>query len=336
MSDDKRFVSQEEIDNFKKEYSNVEPIVKVLDANMFNVLTMDEIENTKPGTLEYVLHPILPVQGICLIYATQGLGKTLFTLNLAHSVARGGSFLKYNCPKARKVMYIDGEMSYIELHSRLNNIINKFGKLPIKDNLLIITPEKQNGIKIPKIDSKEGQFVYKELIEKYKVEVIVFDNLSMLSSLDENKSNEWVVVQDWFLSLRAMGVTVILVHHAGKDKLGYRGTSRMLDCVNTAISLQPISDEVIEDDDKNINIKKIKVTYQKARGFGGSDSLPFEINLENNIWSYKSMNQTILEKVVERLNSGMSQREIARDLLISQPTVFRMIKKARIMNMTAK
>jgi len=148
----------------------------------------------------------------------------------------------------------------------------------------------------------------------------------MLSSIDENKSHEWKIVQSWFLTLRSMGKTVILVHHSGKDTTGYRGTSRMLDCVDTAISLQAIDEDGLEDE--NINIKKIKVSYRKARGFGGKDALAFEINLSNGFWSHRSSEQSDLERVVDLLKEGLTQQVIAQEIGCKQSKISKLKKKA--------
>ena len=58
--------------------------------------------------------------------------------------------------------------------------------------------------------------------------------------------------------------------------------------------------------------------------------MSYEVTLEQQMFSYRSIEQSVMDRVVDCLNAKMSQREIARELLISQPTVHRLIKKARI------
>ena len=43
-----------------------------------------------------VLNPILPTQGLAMLYSKRGLGKTYLTLGAALAVARGGRFLCWN------------------------------------------------------------------------------------------------------------------------------------------------------------------------------------------------------------------------------------------------
>lgn len=301
------------------------------DTTSFVAINFNTMEVEVPQPIQFVMHPFLPVQGIAFIYAATGMGKTLFTLNVAYAIAGGGDFLKYSCSKPLRVLYIDGEMPYPQLHSRVMQIAQQQGKLDFGENLMFLTPDKVLPFRVPMIDDSFGQNLYISLIEKYKVDVIIFDNLSMLTSIDENKSNEWKIVQDFLLYLRSIGKTIIVVHHSGKDKLGYRGSSRMLDCADVAISLQPVNEDCLEEE--NTFGKKFKIVYQKARMFGGKDSLPFEATLENSYWSHRSMDQTDMEKVVELVGMKMTQRDISKELLLSLSKVNRLIKKARALKL---
>lgn len=298
------------------------------DVSKFKLLQISQIVNDTPPIDEYVFHPCLKTQGICLIYAGAGSGKTLFTLNLAVDISQGGNFLKYKCPKARRVLYVDGEMSYKDIYKRCLSIYERKGKeIYFDENFFILTADKQNGIFIPKIDDEFGQSTYDKLINEYNIEVIVFDNLSSLSSIDENKSCEWSLIQDWFLRLKSTGKSIILIHHAGKDKNGYRGTSKMLDVIDTAISLQKIEDVKMDDDVTPTT--KFKIHYHKARYFNGKDALPYEVTITDHIWSYKSNDLSLIDQIVDCYKAKMTQREIAKDLGISQPKVCRLISHAR-------
>ena len=305
---------------------NIIESVQFININETNIMNMKKVKIKEPDPTQYIFYPCLPPQGIGFIYAATGVGKTFFSLNLAYAIAAGGSFLKYTCPKPRKVMYIDGEMAYRDIYSRLIQIEKIHGELDFEDNFQLITPD-TFGMKVFKIDDAAGQDAYERIFNKYDIEVVVFDNLSVLSSIDENKAKEWAGVQEWLLRLRALGKTVIVVHHAGKDKNGYRGTSRMLDCADFAISLQPVNEEQL--DSEITDAKKFNIIYHKARAFYGSDAATFEATLEKGEWSHKSTEQTLIGKIIERCNAGMSQREIAKDLCVSQPYVNKLIKRSK-------
>jgi RecA-family ATPase len=210
---------QSEDANFKPE--NVSQI-RPLDTSKIKAVTYSEMLSSRPTPLELVLFPWLPTQGIAFIYAATGVGKTLFTMNAAYAIARGGNFLKYSCPKPRKLLYIDGEMSYVQIHARFLQIVKQQGELDFPENWNLLTPDKIAPFRLPKICDEIGQSYYNEIIEREKYEVIVIDNLSSLSSIDENNSQEWKIVQDWLMYLRSKGISVIVVHHAGKDSKGYQ------------------------------------------------------------------------------------------------------------------
>ena len=55
-----------------------------------------DVLGTNPNPLEYAMFPWLPIQGIAFIYAATGVGKTLFTLNVAYAIGSGGDFLNIN------------------------------------------------------------------------------------------------------------------------------------------------------------------------------------------------------------------------------------------------
>lgn len=321
---EKKYPNDKNMSDLKKQFEKVVPLETFSDVIP---LDFSALMNMTPAPLEYIISPILPTQGICIIYAGQGVGKTLFSLNLAYGISGGKSFTKYTFPKPRKVLYVDGEMSFTNIHKRITDISKTQGFLANDGNFSLITPDMVLPSRVPKIDTASGQEYYTELMKINNYEVVFFDNLSMLSSIDENKSHEWKIIQDWFLYLRSIGKTIFLIHHAGKDKLGYRGTSRMIDCVNTAISLQTIDED--SPNDQQIECKRIKVSYQKSRDFGGKDALSFEINLLDNKWNYQSIELTEMEKVIESTKAGMSQREIAKEMLCSQKKINNLLKKAK-------
>lgn len=287
-----------------------------------------EMISTPPQSIEYVIFPWLPVKARGYIFAATGVGKTLFTMNLAYAIAMGGNYLRYSCPMPRKVLYIDGEMSWQEIHNRFLQVVNHQGKLDmLAENWNILTPDKVFPLSLPKICSAEGQIFYNGLIEKHGIEVLILDNLATLAEIDESKPREWLAVQNWLISLSARGITTILVHHAGKNEREYRGTSRMLDTMQAAILLENVNKDDLEGE--NIGVKRFKVSYRKARNFGGKDALPFEVHIENNSWTCQSLENSEIDRVIEKHQAGMKQRDIAQEMGCSQSKVFKLLQKAR-------
>ncbi len=68
---------------------------------------------------EMLLGLWLPGQGLVMVFAPRGVGKTYVALGIAYAVSSGGQFLKWEAPKARRVLYIDGEMPGVVMQERL-------------------------------------------------------------------------------------------------------------------------------------------------------------------------------------------------------------------------
>lgn len=178
-------------------------------------VTMDEFLQLELPKREMILAPFLPSQGLCLLYAKRGVGKTHVALGISYAVATGGAFLKWRAPRPRKVLYIDGEMPATAMQERLRRIsVTENLKLPHPANLRLITPDLQEGA-MPDLSIKGQREVLEELIQDS--DLIIIDNVSTLfRSGVENEAESWQPVQDWALELRRRGKSVLFVHHAAK------------------------------------------------------------------------------------------------------------------------
>lgn len=315
--------SEEEISEAAKR-DNITPM-RAINLNEYPSLTMDGMKKDLPTPIEMVLSPILPKQGIGWIYAPAGVGKTFFSLNLAYAIAAGGEFLKYKCPKPRKVLYVDGEMPYNQIHPRLVSIEQQHGSLDFDDNFHIWTQDRL-AFPIPKMDDLVGQEIYKKKLLDEGFEVVVFDNLSALSLVDTNKGVEVKPVMNWLVSLRHAGLTVITVHHAGKGG-EYRGASELIDFADFAIQLTNANEEELSENP--IHVKKIKISYKKNRGFHGEDCLSYEAQFFNGKWTHQSIKTSVIDKIRELLLLGMNQRDIAKEIGYSLGQTNTLIRNGR-------
>lgn len=275
---------------------------------------------------EMVLGPIIPTQGLVMVYAARGIGKTHVSLGIAFAVAIGGTFLRWVAPKPRRVLFVDGEMPAVAMQERVRREVQSVGQyLPTLDFLRIITPDLQiHGI--PDLSTPEGQATIEEHLDG--VELLVLDNLSTLCrSGEENAAESWLPVQQWVLALRRRGISVLLVHHAGKSG-AQRGTSRREDVLDTVISLRRPSDYSPNEG------ARFEVHLEKARGIHGEKANPFDARLEEQadgkaVWTVKDLGDVTRERVAELLKEGLSQRAIGRELGLSVGAVNKHAKKAR-------
>ena len=95
------------------------------------------------------------------------------------------------------------------------------------------------------------------------VDMVVLDNIATLCRTGkENESQSWQTMQAWLLELRRRGMTVLLIHHAGKSG-DQRGTSAREDIMDTVISLRRPREYSMAEG------ARFEVHLTKARGISG-------------------------------------------------------------------
>ena len=104
---------------------------------------------------EMLLDPILPERSLAMLYAPRGIGKTLLSLSIGLAIASGSSLLRWNAPRQRRVLYVDGEMPLVELQERLRAISTRLGAVIPNDGFRVLAADNtENGLSI---GSEEGQ-----------------------------------------------------------------------------------------------------------------------------------------------------------------------------------
>ncbi len=302
------------------------PITKV-DNNKIRVISMEEFLNLEIPKREMLLYPFLPTQGLALLYAKRGVGKTHVALGISYAVASGGSFLKWNAPIAKKVLYIDGEMPAILMQERLSKILSAdIQNKPPAGFLNFITPDLQEEY-MPDLSTQEGRDAISKFIEDN--DLVIVDNVSTLFRCGvENDAESWAPVQNWALELRRKGKSVLFVHHAGKSGK-QRGTSKKEDILDAVIKLEHPMDY------KPDQGARFEVHFEKTRNFYGEDAIPFQVQLEEDadgILRWNISNVTVNEEifsVVQMKNKGKTIAQITEETNLSKSKVETRIKKAK-------
>lgn len=272
---------------------------------------------------DYLLHPVIPEQGIVMLVAKRGIGKTFTALHMSLSVAGGLSLFNWHAPKARRVLYVDGEMPAISMQERLAALATGMAAPPhAMQNFSIITPDIQSR-PMPDLATTYGQQALEPFLAG--VDLLVLDNLATLCRTGkENESQSWTPMQTWLLDLRRRGMAVLLVHHAGKSG-DQRGTSAREDIMDTVISLRrPTTYSVAEG-------ARFEVHLTKARGIVGEDAMPFEVHLRSEgnqlIWDVNELVNVQAEQLKQLLAEGFSIRDCADEMGVSKSVVHRLKKK---------
>lgn len=296
---------------------------KTLCGYKLNVVNFADFIAMKLPPREDILAPWLPKQGLVMIYAPRGIGKTFVALEIAYAVTTGGSFLNWHACKPRGVLYLDGEMPAIVIQERLKAMSKSYINKPEKP-FYILTPDLQTT-GMPDLSTLNGQMALEPYLKE--IELIIIDNISTLCRAGkENEAEAWLPIQDWALRMRAAGKSVLFIHHAGKAGK-QRGTSKREDVLDAVISLT-------RPDDYNASDGAVfQVNFEKARNIHGEKIASFKAQLVtdlagNHKWIRSAIELNTYEKVIKLKNDGYQQHDIADILEIHKSNVSRHIKRA--------
>ena len=264
---------------------------------------------------QMLLEPILPEQGLAMLYSCRGIGKTFLSLGIAAAVASGGNFLRWTAPRPRRVLYVDGELPAKTLQERFAMVLAGLENCePAPGTLRVITPDIQDRA-MPDLATLEGQGLIEEHLGG--IDLLVLDNLSALCRYgNENEGEAWLPVQEWVLDLRRRGISVLFVHHAGKSK-SQRGTSRREDLLDSVIALRhPVDYRPVEG-------LRCELYFEKTRSMLGEAAMPFEVRLESGpdgraVWTCRNLEDAKTVQAAGLFAARLSVREVAQQLAISK------------------
>ena len=267
---------------------------------------------------EHIIGPFVK-QGLNMVYAPPGVGKTYFAMGLCYAIATGGEFLRWKCEKVQSVIYFDGELPAFLLKGRLQDLfrLNPCEALSFD----IVTPDEQSS-PMPDFSTKEGQKEALELIGD--AEFIVIDNISTLCRTGkENEAESWIPVQNFLLKLRRLGKSVLLVHHSGKGEvLSPRGTSKREDTLDLVISLSHPADYKAED------ACSFQMKFRKSRHFRSKEDIAELTATYNDFgWTVELLEKSNSEKVIKLFEDGIKQTDIVSELGLTKGYVSKIINK---------
>lgn len=290
------------------------------DVPRVRAVTLDELLALDIQPREMVVEPWLPAQGLAMIYAPRGTGKTYLSLAVAYAIASGADLLSWRVPSPRRVLYLDGEMPAVSMRERLARLVRAESHAPASpDHLRIVTPDLQNG-PMPDLGTASGRMAVDALVAD--AEVVIVDSVSTLCGVaDENDAAAWMPLQRWALDLRRSGRSVVLIHHAGKTG-AQRGTSRREDVLDTVLALRHPQGYRPEDG------ARIEIIVEKGRSIHGDDARTIEAALVDDgdgglRWTYQTQDDARTPRVAAMIRDGISHRDIGKELGIGVATVSR-------------
>ena len=197
-----------------------------------------DVVNSENEVLPYVIENLLPEHFLLLLTGRRGRKKSLLSLIMALSIARGINFLGWKTMKS-PVLYVDMENSRKLLAKRLRLLVGLGGKVtPIIEGITFLLSEDIGSLNIEKDESA--------LKEDSEGKVLIIDSLAKAHKKEENSNSEMTQVMQRLINLaRANYRALILVHNQGKNQdLGARGASAIEDTSDIVVEISTSSDLV--------------------------------------------------------------------------------------------
>jgi len=189
---------------------------------------------------DFLLGDLLCTTSRWILVGATGIGKTLFTMELAACVAAGKSFLGWEARRKCRVIYIDGEMPAETFKERMELVAERHG------NDLAIYGYNRDRLgderDIPPLDTQAGRDWLKREIEIVKPDLIIFDSIMCLVAGDLMKPEGWAPMLGVMRGLTSMRIAQIWLHHAndGGKVFGDKTKTWQMD---TVASLTAIEDD---------------------------------------------------------------------------------------------
>ena len=189
---------------------------------------MKAFEDLKESTKkDIIIDGLMRSKGVYLLVSKPKVGKSLFALQLANSIANGKPFLGHEILKPSPVLYITTELSDSQLKDRCNLLGISFNKNTF---FAIDRSDKQA------INFRDIEYEVKEFAEEYNGKILILDMLKDISfdiSYDINSYQD--IAQKLMPQIRSYAdkynLTILFVHHLNKlgKTLGSTGLDAVVD-----------------------------------------------------------------------------------------------------------
>lgn len=203
---------------------------------LYPPLDWPTVFDTTPDDVDWLAYPVIERGHLYSLYSPAKAGKSLVTLDICAALAAGASVLGQPPRPPITTLYVDLENSPADLVERLTDLGYAPGDL---DRLRYLSFPA-----LPPLDSPRGGVHLAAAAAHHKAELVVIDTVSRTIAGKENDADTFHALYRYAMApLKAMGVTVIRLDHAGKDEdRGMRGSSAKISDVDTAWKLTRTGD----------------------------------------------------------------------------------------------
>jgi hypothetical protein len=274
---------------------------------------------------KHFLSPWLNKATIILVSGGRGDGKTFFGISAVEALKPGGVFGPWKSQNPARSCFVDGELPPAD-------IIDRTKLLGLSNpDLFIYSDAYATTIGFPRacLCDPDWRNEIKAFLVDKKFEIVVFDNIASLApGLDENSRKDWDPINQFLLDLRFAGITSILLHHTGKNGM-QRGTSAREDNLDVSILLSRPPTYHTEDGARFIcSFTKARVAHKDLHLI---QDIEFQLAPDesgNYVWTYAPVKNQARKVVLEMLDQGVKQNDVASALGVSKGQVSKIRAKA--------
>lgn len=191
---------------------------QLISLNQVQPQTLGELLATEFPEPAPIIENLLNEEEVTVFAGPKKLGKTVFSQNLAISVANGSNFLGYNVPAAQRVLYIQQEVAPRWFKGRIEKMIPALPSGPARENFFHVS---RREILLTKPDTLK---IVRNWIERVEPRLLVLDALYLFHNGKENSAKDRTnFFRPIFQMVQDYKVTVWLVHHHGKPSQLFAG-----------------------------------------------------------------------------------------------------------------
>lgn len=203
-------------------------------ADLYPVLDWHAVWTDTPDACRWLVEPVFERGRLYAVYAPAKIGKSLLLQDIAAGLATGGPVLGKPAADPVRVLYIDAENSVADVVERLSACGYTADDL---DNLRYLSFPS-----LPALNSRTGGEHLRQVAAYHGAEFVIIDTISRVVEGKENDADTYHELYRHALApLKAAGITVARLDHAGKDQTkGQRGSSAKTTDVDTVWLLEQV------------------------------------------------------------------------------------------------
>lgn len=181
-------------------------------------LSSKELLSTASTTRNWLVDGLFPREGVGIIAGHAKIGKSWLTLDLAITVAKGGSWLNKFLVEPGHVLYVDEESTRDMLGFRYRKLLNQKGYTDA--NIQFLIKEGFNFSTQGKIDE------LRQIMDLLHPKLLVFDSLNRIHRANENSASEMGEVFRAVTKLsKDYGCFILFTDHLPHGQERFRGSS---------------------------------------------------------------------------------------------------------------